>query len=345
VLAITNSKENRVRLSRTSLLRITAAATALALAGTLSACSGVQNGAASGGSGDEYPSGPVEIVVGSSAGGSTDLLARKMAEVLEGPLGETVTVLDQPGANGAVAAGELMNRPPDGQRLMLTSGSLMTITPHFVSAEEALSVDDLQLVTGVGREDYVLVANASSGITSIADIAGAGRPITYATAGVGTGGQLSQRLLFDKLGVQGTDVPFEGGAPAVTALLGSQVDVASVQVLEAMPHIKSGAFVPIATFGAARSPFLPDTPTATEQGNAVVVDQTRFVWVPMGTPETTVTTLAEAFRAVFADSSYQEFISQNYIAPDETDAATTARNLESDRQRYKAAMTAAGITP
>jgi tripartite-type tricarboxylate transporter receptor subunit TctC len=335
-----------VRHSRTTVRRIGAGAAALAAALSLTACSGVQNGAVSDASDPAaYPSGPVEMVVGASAGGSTDLLGRKIAEVLEGPLDETVTVLNQPGANGAVAAGELMNDTPDGQRFMLTSGSLMTITPHFVSEDEALSVEDFQLVTGVGREDYVLVANASSGITSIADIANAGRNINYATSGVGTGGQLSQALLFDSLGIESTDVPFEGGAPAVTALLGSQVDVASVQVLEGMPHIQSGAFVPIATFGAERSPFLPDTATATEQGHDVVVDQSRFVWVPKGTPETTVTALTDAFRAVFADPSYQEFLQQNYITADETDAATTTRNLEADRQRYAAAMDAAGIAP
>jgi tripartite-type tricarboxylate transporter receptor subunit TctC len=238
-----------------------------------------------------------------------------------------------------------MNSSPNGQRFMLTSGSLMTITPHFVSEDEALAVEDLQIVTGVGREDNVLVANSASGIRSIADIANAGRNINYATQGVGTTGQLALGLLFGRLGVESTDIPFEGGAPAVTALLGSQVDVASVQLLEAMPHIRSGAFVPIATFGAQRSPFLADTPTVTEQGYDAVVDQSRFLWVPKGTPETTVNTLAEAFRSVFVDSSYQEFLQQNFISPAETDAATTAQNLVADRERYKAAMTAAGVTP
>jgi tripartite-type tricarboxylate transporter receptor subunit TctC len=325
--------------------RTAVALVAFAAAGAVAACSGVQNGAVSGDQGEQYPSGPVELIVGASAGGSTDLLARKLAEVLEGPLGATVTVLNKPGANGAVAAGELMNSAPDGQQLMLTSGSLMTITPHFVSPDEALSVDDVQLVTGVGREDYVLVANAAGGIRSIADLVAAGRTINYGTSGVGTGGQLSQRLLFDQLGIQSADVPFEGGAPAVTALLGSQVDVASVQVLEAMPHIRSGAFVPIATFGEQRSPFLPDTPTATEQGHDVVVDQSRFVWVPKGTPQPTVDKLAEALRTTFADPGYQDFLQQSYIAPDETDAATTAANLQADRDRYGTAIKAAGITP
>lgn len=326
-----------------SLLRRFAAGAAAASLLVLTACSGVQNGAATGGGGGEFPAGPLEIVVGASAGGSTDLLARRIAESLGTALDETVVVVNQPGANGAVAAGDVMNSAPDGQRMMLTSGSLMTITPSFVTPDEALSLDDIQLVTGVGREDYVLVANSASGITSIADVVAAGRTINYGTAGVGTGGQLSQRLLFDQLGIDSADVPFEGGAPTVTALLGSQVDVASVQVLEAMPHIESGAFTPIATFGQERSPFLPDTATATEQGHDVVVDQSRFVWVPVGTPEPTVTALSDAFGEVFADAGYQQFLTDSYITADETDAATTAANLQADRERYQEAVTAAGI--
>jgi tripartite-type tricarboxylate transporter receptor subunit TctC len=344
--AFTHSKENSVTHStRSRFRRLSIAALGLTAAATLAACSGVQNGAAGGGGteeGAEYPSGPVELIVGASAGGSTDLLARQIAASLETPLDETITVLNQPGANGAVAAGDLQNSAADGQRMMLTSGSLITITPLFVSEAEAISLDDIELVTGVGREDYVLVANADSGIETIDDIVNAGRNINYGTAGVGTGGQLSQALLFDQLEIDSTDVPFEGGAPTVTALLGNQIDVAAVQVLEAMPQIEAGEFVPIMTFGAERSPFL-DVPTATEEGYDVVVDQSRFVWVPVGTPESTIDAIAEAYQAVFDDPEYQDFIEANYISADETDAETTAENLQRDFERYQEAATAAGL--
>lgn len=323
------------------------AVAALAALGLLAGCSGVKNGAApAGGDGEaavEFPTGPIEFQVGASAGGSTDLLARALGSALEEPLGETVTVVNQPGANGAVAAQYVMGKPADGQTQMLTSGSLITITPLFVSESEAISLDDIQVVTGVGREDYVLVAHKDSGFSSIDDLVNAGKNINYATAGVGTGGQLSQLLLFDELGIESTDVPFEGGAPAVTALLGQQVDVASVQVLEAMPHIMSGDFVPLATFGEEPSSFLDGVETATDQGYDVVVTQSRFVFVPKDTPESVVDTLEAAYQEAFANGEYQDFIENNYIEADETDAATTAENLQAAKDAYAEAARAAGV--
>jgi tripartite-type tricarboxylate transporter receptor subunit TctC len=317
---------------------------AFALVGLLAGCNGVQNGAGGGG-GDsaDFPSGPIEFQVGASAGGSTDLLARALAKDLEEPLGETVNVLNAPGANGAVAAGDVLNSPADGETMMLVSGSLITITPLFVTEDEAINLEDIQIVTGVGREDYVLVTSKESGITSIDDLVSAGRTINYGTAGVGTGGQLSQNLLFDELGIDATDVPFEGGAPAVTALLGNQVDVASVQVLEAAPHIKSGDFVPLAIFGEERNDFFPDVPTAVESGYDVVVTQSRFVLVPKDTPDDVVETLADAFSDAFESQDYQDFLEQNFITPDETDAEETAANLQADKDAYEEAAQAAGL--
>lgn len=326
--------------------RVAAALAVAGVLGLLAGCSGVQNGAVGGGGTDaaaDFPSGPVEFQVGASAGGSTDLLARALGAALEKPLGETITVLNQPGANGAVAAQDVMGKPADGQSMMLTSGSLITITPMFVKESEAISLDDVKVVTGVGLEDYVLVAQKDSGFSSIADIVSAGRNINYATAGVGTGGQLSQLLLFNALGIESTDVPFDGGAPAVTALLGKQVDVASVQVLEAMPYIESGDFIPLATFGEKPSSFLDGVETATQQGYDVVVTQSRFVLVNKETPDAIVEKLAASFKKAFADKTYQDFIAKNYIEPDETDGKTTAKNLQAAKDKYEAAAKAAGV--
>ena len=317
----------------------------IAIVGSLIGCSGVQNGAGGGGTADpeDYPSRAIELVVGSSAGGSTDLLARALATAVAPAIEERVGVVNLPGANGALAAEDVLTRTPDGHTLMLAPASLFTITPLFVSAEEAMSLDDLQIITGVGREDYVLVTNKSSGFTSIDDLAAAGRNINYATAGVGTGGQLSQALLFSALGVEATDVPFDGGALAVTALLGNQVDVASVSLLEASQYLESGDFVPLAVFGEERSQFFPDVATAVEQGYDVVVTQSRFVVAPLDVPEDIVDEILAAFTAAFDDSDYQAFVESSFIAPDQTDAEETAANLQAAKERYEAAAKEAGL--
>ena len=317
----------------------------IAMIGALVSCSGVQNGAGDEGpaEAEDYPSRAIELVVGSSAGGSTDLLARALATAVEPAIGERVGVVNLPGANGALAAEDVLTRTPDGQTLMLAPASLFTITPLFVTEDEAMSLDDLQIITGVGREDYVLVTNKSSGFASIEDLVAAGRNINYATAGVGTGGQLSQALLFNALEIEATDVPFDGGALAVTALLGNQVDVASVSLLEASQYLDSGDFVPLAVFGEERSEFLPDVPTAVEQGYDVVVTQSRFVVAPLDVPDAIVEKIVAAFDAAFADPEYQAFLESSFIAPDQTDAEETAANLQAAKERYEAAAKEAGL--
>jgi tripartite-type tricarboxylate transporter receptor subunit TctC len=316
----------------------------LVTVGALVGCSGVQNG----GGGDDvdpdaYPSRAIELVVGSSAGGSTDLLARALATAVEPAIGERVGVINLPGANGGLAMQDVQTRTPDGLTLMLAPASLFTITPIFVAESEAMSLDDVQIVTGVGREEYVLVTNKASGFTSIDDLAAAGRNINYATAGVGTGGQLSQALLFDALDIPATDVPFDGGALAVTALLGNQVDVASVSLLEASAYLESGDFVPLATFGSERSEYFDEVATATEQGYDVVVTQSRFIVVPLDTPDAIVEKIVAAFQAAFDDADYQAFLEESFIAPDETDAEETKANLLEAKERYAAAAEAAGL--
>lgn len=313
----------------------------LVTVGALVGCAGVQTGGDV--DPDEYPTRAVELVVGFGAGGSTDLLARALATALSPAIGERVSVVNIPGANGAIATQDVQTRTPDGQTLIVGAASLYTITPLFVEESEAMSLDDVRIVTGVGREEYILVTHKDSGFTSIDDIASAGRNINYATAGVGTGGQLSITLLFNALGIPSTDVPFDGGAQAVTALLGNQVDVASVSLLEASQHLESGDFVPLGLFGAERSEYFADVPTVSEQGYDVVVTQSRFIAVPLDTPDAIVEKILAALQTAFADPDYQAFRESGYVAPDETDAETTKANLLEAKERYAAMAEAAGL--
>lgn len=292
---------------------------------------------------EQYPNGPIELFVGASAGGSTDQLARQLARELGPELGVEIIVTNKPGGNGATAFADVASRPADGQTLMLVSGSLITITPLFVEPAAAISVDDFSMVSGVGKEGYILVTNKNSGLNSIEDLVNAGRNIKYGTAGHGTGGFLSQKLLFDALNIDSTDVPFQGGGPAVTALLGNEVDVASVQELEAKPHIESGDFIPLLTYGEERSKFYPNIPTAKEAGYDSVVGQSRFLLAAKGTPDDIIEKLNEALARVFAKPAYQDFLKNNFIDPDETGPAETVTNLENTRKDYESKARAAGL--
>jgi putative tricarboxylic transport membrane protein len=267
--------------------RLVAGLAATAAAGpVLGACSGVQTSTGSGsGGGGNYPSGTVEMYVGASPGGSSDLISRAVSKGLSDNLHASFPVINREGANGALAAAEVSKAKPDGSTIAIQNASLFTITPLAVNPDEVTKVDDFDVVYGVSRDDYVLVTNPASGYKTLKDLENANRVVRYGTTGVGTGAQLAAALLFKTSNVESQPVPFDGGAPALAAVLGNQIDVASLQVGEAIENIQSGKLIPLTVFGPDRIEYLPQVPTAKEQGLDVEVAQYRFMTVPKGTPQ------------------------------------------------------------
>lgn len=310
---------------------IIGAASAVAIL-ALTACGNV-----SGGSTDssKYPSGPVNLTVGQAAGGSTDLIARAISEGASKTLGAPMPVVNKPGANGALASKEVAGKPADGQNLVLLNASLITITPLAVTPDEAVNIDDFDIIAGLSQDDYVLVASEKSGFKTIKDVTGAGRNVTFGTTGVGTGSQLAQTVLFKQANVKGTDVPFDSGKPALTAVLGNQVELATIQLGEAMPQIKAGKVAPLLVFSEERNTFLPDTPTAKESGYDVPVAQFRAVAAPKGTPQDVKEKLLAAFQETFKSDAYKEFNKQNLLTPKEISGEEVVTQWKEYAAKYK----------
>jgi tripartite-type tricarboxylate transporter receptor subunit TctC len=307
----------------------------LGLALTLTACGGNLGGGS--GDGSDYPGGdPVTIYVGQDPGGSTDLIARALADTVSDDLGVAVTVENKPGANGAVAAKELAGKKPDGHTLMIYNGSLAYITPLAVPEDEALDIADYDIVTGISQDDYVLVTAPSSGIKTVADLKG--KSVKYGTTGVGTGSQLSQALLFAQAGIKATAVPFDGGSPTLTAVLGGQVDVGSIQLGEAVEQIEAGELTPIVTFAEKRPSYLPDTPTAVEEGYEVPVQQSRAVFAPKGTPKEVLDRLNESFNKAFDTDAYKKFNQDNQLTPNEVSGDELREQWTGNLDNYKSVV-------
>jgi tripartite-type tricarboxylate transporter receptor subunit TctC len=305
-----------------------------AIAGVvLTACGGVQT-STGGGSGTGYPSGTVEMYVGASPGGSSDLISRAMSKGLSDKLGATFPVINREGANGALAAAEVAKAKPDGSAISIQNASLFAITPLAVSPSEVTKIDDFDVVYGVSRDDYVLVTSPASGYKSLADVEKSPRVVRYGTTGVGTGAQLAAALLFKSTDVASQPVPFDGGAPALAAVLGNQIDVASLQVGEAIENIQSGKLTPLTVFGPERIEYLPQTPTAKEQGLDVEVAQYRFMTVPKGTPQEVKDKITEGMKATFETDSYKAFNKQNSLTPMEQPGDQVLEQLQSDQKRY-----------
>jgi tripartite-type tricarboxylate transporter receptor subunit TctC len=282
-----------------------------------------------------FPERAVSLLVGQDAGGSTDLIARALADPAGADLKESITVLNKAGANGALAAKELASAKADGYTIMIFVGSLAYITPLAVGPADAVDINDYEVVTGISQDDYVLVASTQSGFKTVKDIVDANRPVKYATTGVGTGSQLSQQLLFAQAKVTATAVPFNGGAPALTAVLGGQVDVASVQLGEAQAQIKAGKVVPVVTFADKRPTYMPDTPTAKEAGYNAPVQQSRAIVAPKGTPKEVLDRLRTAFQKSFADTKYKDFNTQRMLTANEVDGPALLKQWTGSLDTYR----------
>lgn len=323
--------------TRRTVLGAASAVTLLAL----TACGNVAAGSTSS---EKFPSGPVNLTVGQAPGGSTDLIARAISEGASKTLGAPMPVVNKPGANGALASKEVAGKPADGQNLVLLNASLITITPLAVTPDEAVNIDDFDVIAGLSQDDYVLVASEESGFKAITDVTGAGRNITFGTTGVGTGSQLAQTVLFKQADVKGTDVPFDSGKPALTAVLGNQVELATVQLGEAMPQIKAGKVAPLLVFSEERNSFLPDTPTAKESGYDVPVAQYRAVAAPKGTPQDVKDKLLAAFRETFKSDAYKSFNEQNLLTPKEISGEEVVTQWKDYAAKYKALAEQYGIS-
>lgn len=314
----------------------------LALAAMVAvATAGCANGLSDDG---EFSPNRVTFVIPADPGGSTDLIARAFLSALEGPLGTDITPENRPGANGAVGGKGALAAAADGQTIVTLFQSLMAITPLAVEDDDPIQFDDMDVIAALSVEDYVLVVNSDqTEATTLEELFDAGR-LNYGTAGVGTGGQLSQALLLNLAEVDYNDVPLSGGAEAVTSLLGGHVDAISVQIAEAAPHIEKGTFTPIVTFAEERTEFLPDVPTAVEEGYDVVVDQKRFVAAPAGLNDAATEAYADAVAEALQDEEYLAYLEDNYISVWDTEPQNVQTEIEDAAATFVAQLDELGLT-
>ncbi|MFT3875281.1 MAG: tripartite tricarboxylate transporter substrate binding protein [Propioniciclava sp.] len=312
--------------SRRAFLGLAGSAAAFALTG----CS-VQGGANANtntAAAVNYPTKPVEFVLPNSPGGSTDLIGRAVAKAWEPSLGQSLAIVNKPGANGMLGGKEALGRPADGYTLVELFQTLMAITPLTTKDSEAITIDQMDVIGGLTVEDYMFVVNGqrASEFPTLKD-ALAVNGLKYGTAGVGTGTQLAGAWLMAKSGARHVDVPFTGGSQSVTALMGNQVDAISCQLAEGMSQVKDGVFKPLCIYGRQRSEFLPEVPTAAELGYDVFVDQRRFVAGPKGMPDAVKAKLRQTLTEAFKNAEYGDYLKQNQFSRWEVDADAVVKQM------------------
>jgi len=251
---------------------------------------------------DGYPSKPLRLVVPFPPGGPTDFLARSVAQNLSGALGRPVVVDNKPGADGAVAARDVIAAQPDGQTLLFATGSMIAVPLQATPPAFDWSVE-LAPVGKVGRLSFCLAVHPDVPARNVAEFIAYARAnpekLSFSTS---TLSELMAAAQFMKAtGIRMTRVPYKGGAQAMPDLLAGRIQVMFGPVTLAGPHAKTGAVRVLATLLPQRSPALPDVPTIGEAGYPdVSVPTWQSIFVPARTPAPVVARLAAELTAVLA---------------------------------------------
>src|SRR5450631_309964 len=242
-----------------------------------------------------YPNRPIKIVVPYAAGGAVDIVARTVGQPLSEALKQPVIVDNRPGASANIGMEMAARAAPDGYTLLMASNGIatnMALFPHLAFDGRR----DFAPVARIGYAPLVIVVPAASPAHSLKDLLAMARAapgkLTYATAGNGSSGHLAGELLKLTAKIDVLHVPYKGGAPAITDLLGERISFMPINAVEVMAHIRAGRMRALAVGSDKRVPLLPDVPTVAEAG---LPGFEATVWwglvAPVNTPAGVIATL------------------------------------------------------
>jgi tripartite-type tricarboxylate transporter receptor subunit TctC len=270
-------------------------------------------------SAQDYPTRPVRWVVGFSAGGSTDILVRLLGEWLQERLGQAVLVENKPGAGSNIAAEAVVNSPPDGYTLLsVTSANAINATAN----KRSLSFDlnkQIAPVAGLAYGPSVMVVNPSLPVNTVGEFiayakANPGK-VNMGSAGVATTSHMAGELFKAMADVDLVHIPYRGAAPAITDLIGGQVQVVIDAMITTLPHIQSGKLRALGVTTATRSDVLPSLPSIAE----TVPGYEAIIWygvgVPQGTPAEVVRKLNREINAGLASPKIKSRLAELGSSP------------------------------
>jgi tripartite-type tricarboxylate transporter receptor subunit TctC len=251
---------------------------------------------------ETYPLRPIRLVVPFPPGGPTDVLARIVAPRLAEKLGQPVIIDNKPGASGMVGADAVAKSAPDGHTL-LVNASIHVINPSLYPKQPYDAIADFAAVSNLADVPLVLAVNPKVAARSVKELVALAKaaktPLAFASAGNATSQHLSGEAFKAAAGIDMLHVPYKGSAPALTDLIGGQVQLMFDSMPSSMPFVKSGAVRALAVTTSRRSAALPDVPSIAEAGYPQFSMSTWYgVWAPAATPAAIVQRLSSEIAAI-----------------------------------------------
>src|SRR5437763_880622 len=296
----------------------------------------------------DYPTRPIRLIVAFTAGGTTDFMARLVADKLKSSLGQPVIVENRAGANGAIAAEYVAKAEPDGYTLFFTTVGAVAINPGL---RHDLPYDPVRDFAPVGMAAFnstMLVVNAAMPVNSARDLAALARQkpgaITVGITGIGAVSHLGLELFQSAGAIKLTAVPYRGASQAITDILGGTLDGLMGDVPTVLGQVQAGRLKALAATSTQRSDIFPEVPTFVEQGFAgTVADQWAGVLAPARTPLPVIGKLSAALVAALNDPDVRARLKQSGVTPSPSSPEQFGQYLKDEIARYTRLIREKGI--
>lgn len=297
----------------------------------------------------DYPNRPLRLLVGFPPGQATDLIARKLSQRLGAALGQPAVVENRPGAGAALAAELTARSDPDGYTILVTSSGPLAVNPWIYKNLKYDPVKDFAPLAAIGIFPLVMVTNSASRWRAVPEIIDFARQnpgkINYASGGNGVTNHLVMEMFRQAAGVEMTHIPYKGAAPALTDLMGGQVDVMFETVAAAEPLIKQGRLRGIAVASAERFPSLPQVPTIAEAGYpGFRGDAWIGVVAPRKIPQPVLERLSHEINRIVSTPEWRKEMTESGALPLDLDAAKFGDFIESELAHWRDVVRKAGVT-
>ncbi len=297
-----------------------------------------------------YPDHTVRVVVPFPPGGSTDIIGRITAEYLSKALNQTFIVENKSGAGGNIGIENVSRAKPDGYTLVIGAPQTLIINRMLYKDFKNTPTEDLVPISVVATIPNVMTVNKdvpADSVQAFIDYAKT-RPgeLNYSSPSLGSTAQLSSEILKFMAGIDVKHIPYKGSAPAITALIGGEVDMMIDNLPSSLSFIRAGNLRALAVTSAERSPSLPDVPTMEEAGLKGFVTQGWFgVLAPKGTPQAVVDTLNKTINDMLESPEIIEKLDALGASPKKGDPASVVKFIESETALWEQAIDHAGIQP